>query len=166
MPDETPPPAPGLSGRRVIVYGAETDAGRAIAEALRAAGASIGVCSNATEGAALFALKRAAAGAPAESVDVTNPTNVRVATRKLAKALGGLDIAVVLPPRDLPREALDAVLEIAVRELGRADDPSLVLITATARADLPARIRDVPVQQLEMTTPTDAAEGFLRVALT
>jgi NAD(P)-dependent dehydrogenase (short-subunit alcohol dehydrogenase family) len=45
----------------------------------------------------LFALKKAAAGGPTEATDLRNATNVQVATRKLAKSLGGLDIGVVIP---------------------------------------------------------------------
>lgn len=163
MPEETVSPPPDLSGRRAIVYGAETDLGRAIADALRAVGASVGVASTTTDGAALFALKRAAAGGPAESVDVTNPTNVRVATRKLAKEIGRLDLAVLLPPPDLPRDALDALLDVAAREVARAADPHLVLLTACALPDLPDRIRDVPVHHLTATTPSEATAGLVRI---
>jgi len=100
-----PPPrvAPGklrgfdLSGRRVIVYGAETPTGRAIADAFREAGATVGVTSASTAGDALFALKKSAAGGPSEAVDLANATNVQVATKKLQKDLGGLDVAVVAP---------------------------------------------------------------------
>ncbi|MEE9278278.1 MAG: SDR family oxidoreductase, partial [Dehalococcoidia bacterium] len=86
-----------LSGRRVIVYGAETTLGRAIVAALREAGAAVGVTSATTDGNALFALKKAAAGGASEAVDLTNATNVQVATKKLRKELGGLDAAVVVP---------------------------------------------------------------------
>lgn len=86
-----------LSGRRIIVYGAEFPAATAIVEALREAGANVGVTSASTDGTALFRLKKAAAGGPAESVDLANGTNVHVATRKLSKALGGVDAAIVAP---------------------------------------------------------------------
>ena len=86
-----------LGGRRAIVYGAESPLGGALCAALREAGATVGVTSAGTDGNALFALKKAAAGGPSAAVDLTNATNVRVATRKLSKELGGLEIAVVVP---------------------------------------------------------------------
>ena len=68
--------------------------------ALREAGAQVAITSATTDGAALFALKRLAGpGGAAQAVDLTNPTNIRVATRKLAKQLGGLDVAWSWPAR-------------------------------------------------------------------
>jgi len=86
-----------LGGRRAIVYGAESAVGAAIVHAFREAGASVAVASASTGGDALFRLKKAAAGAPSAAVDLANATNVQVATRKLVKDLGGLDVAVVVP---------------------------------------------------------------------
>lgn len=86
-----------LAGRRAIVYGAESAVGGAIADAFREAGATVGVTSAGTGGEALFRLKKAAAGGPLEAVDLGNATNVQVATKKLKKALGGLEIALVVP---------------------------------------------------------------------
>lgn len=112
-----------LPGRRAIVFGADTDFGRALAVGLRDAGASVGLTSSATEGQALFALKRAAAGGPAEAADLVNPTSVRVATKKLYKALGGLECAALV--RDaaaLERDSAAATepLRIAAKEIGRS----------------------------------------------
>lgn len=86
-----------LAGRRAIVYGAEKPVATAIVEALREAGASVGVTSVNTDGTSLFRLKKAAAGGPNESVDLSNGTNVQVATRKISKELGGVDAAIVVP---------------------------------------------------------------------
>ena len=86
-----------LDGRNAIVYGAESPLGSAVTAALREAGATVGVTSATTDGSTLFQLKQAAAGGPAEAVDLTNAANVQVATRKLQKDLGGLDIAIVVP---------------------------------------------------------------------
>lgn len=131
--------------RRVIVYGAETDLGRAVGEALRDAGAAVGVTSARTDGAALFALKRAAAGGPAQAVDLGNATNVRVATRKLAKELGGLDLAVVISGPEMPETARQDVLAIAARELRRTGAGRIVLLAADFPADGPLSIQDVPL---------------------
>ncbi len=86
-----------LSGLRAIVYGAERPSAAAAAAALREAGAAVGVTSAETGGSAAFRMKKAAAGGPAEAVDLANGTNVQVATRKLAKQLGGVDIAIAAP---------------------------------------------------------------------
>ena len=86
-----------LAGRRAIVYGVESPLGQAVLAGLREAGATVAVTSATTGGDALFKLKRAAAGSPAEAVDLRNAASVQVATKKLRKRLGGLDIAVAAP---------------------------------------------------------------------
>lgn len=86
-----------LTGRRVIVYGAEKPVATAIVDAMREAGASVGVTSAATDGTSLYRLKKAGGDGPTESVDLANGTNIQVATRKIAKELGGVDVAVVAP---------------------------------------------------------------------
>ena len=111
-----------LSGRRVIVYGAEQPAGAAIVEGLREAGASVGVTSVNTDGASLFRLKKAGREDPTESVELANGTNVQVATRKLSKALGGVDAAIVVPHMYFAapiRKSLDAdVQRVLMGNLG------------------------------------------------
>ncbi len=86
-----------LTSRRAIIYGAESPIGKALTETFREAGASVGVTSATNQGDALFALKKVAAGGPSEAVDLSNGANVQVATKKLVKELGGLDIAVAVP---------------------------------------------------------------------
>ena len=86
-----------LTGRRVIVYGAEKPVASAIVEALREAGASVGVTSANTDGTSLFRLKKAGGNGPTEAVELSNGTNVQVATRKISKGLGGVDAAIVVP---------------------------------------------------------------------
>ena len=85
-----PPRLPGfdLRGRRAIVYGADTPVGAAIVAALREAGAIVAVTSSATDGNALFRMKRAAKGGPMEAADLSNGTSVQVATKKIAKRSG------------------------------------------------------------------------------
>ena len=85
-----------LRGRRIVIYGAESSAGQALVAAFRDCGATVAVTSATTDGTALFALKKVAAGGVSEAVDLTNATNVQVATKKLRKELGGLDVAVVV----------------------------------------------------------------------
>ena len=137
-----------LHDRRCIVYGAEAGHGPALVRALRAAGAQVAITSATTDGAALFALKRLAGpGGAAQAVDLTNPTNVRVATRKLAKQLGGLDVAVV------PAAGGSAPLEVAARELARSSHPRLFVVgEATGGGDIPD-LRGVPQHTLPGPDP-------------
>ena len=133
-----------LHDRRCIVYGAETGHGPALVRALREAGAQVAITSATTDGAALFALKRLAGpGGAAQAVDLTNPTNIRVATRKLAKQLGGLDVAVVAVAAGGP-----ALLDIAARELRRAERPRLIVVGAAAEAAPADPVREVPLHAI------------------
>ena len=86
-----------LTDRRVIVYGAEKPVATAIVDALREAGAAVGVTSANTDGTSLFRLKKAGGSGPTEAVELANGTNVQVATRKISKELGGVDAAIVVP---------------------------------------------------------------------
>ena len=137
-----------LQSLRCVVYGAEIDPGPGVVQALRDAGARLGLTSATTDGSALFALKRLAAGSPAQAVDLGNATNVRVATRKLAKALGGMDAAVVIAGAGLTRDAVAAVLGIAERELVRAPHPRLFLLGGGALEAAPSAFPRVPTHVL------------------
>lgn len=96
-----------LDGCRALVVGAETTAGGAIARALGAAGASLGLATmRADEGvltARRIARERQAAGGTAVvyAFDVTLGQNVKVSTRQVTKELGGLDVLVSAPDRFL-----------------------------------------------------------------
>lgn len=136
MTDDAPPNA--LTGHRAIVFGADTPPGRDLAAALRDAGVTVGLTSTTTDGQALFALKRAAAGGPAEAVDLANPTSVRVATKKLRKALGGLEFAaLVLDGAALGRDPTAATepLRIAAKEIARGGDVGRVALVVIGVAD-------------------------------
>ena len=90
-----------LTGRKALVLGAGTPAGRAIAVALAAAGADVAVASSSLDGEEVMACRRtrraveAAGRRSAEyAFDVTLGQNVQVSTRQVAKEMGGLDILV------------------------------------------------------------------------
>jgi NAD(P)-dependent dehydrogenase (short-subunit alcohol dehydrogenase family) len=94
--------APNLSGKRVLILGAETDLGRAIATALTDAGATVALVAAAPDAEAAFAVQRLARrlAAPehkivSQAIDATNRTAVRVMMRQIAKATGGLHAAVL-----------------------------------------------------------------------
>ena len=78
---------------RALVLGAETPAGRALAAALAAAGARITLVAAGADTAVAFDVQRLARrlGALSQAIDATNEMAVRVMTRQVAKALGGLD---------------------------------------------------------------------------
>ena len=148
----------GLEDRRCIVYGAEAGHGPALVRALREAGAQVAITSATTDGAALFALKRLAGpGGAAQAVDLTNPTNIRVATRKLAKQLGGLDVAVVVGAA-----GGSALLDIAARELRRAERPRLIVVGGVAAAAPADAVRDVPLHAIGGPDPVAELLGLLQ----
>ena len=78
---------------RALVLGAETPAGRALAAALAAAGARIALIASTGDAETAFAVQRLARrlGALSQAIDATNEMAVRVMTRQVSKALGGLD---------------------------------------------------------------------------
>lgn len=161
MPDAKP-------ALRVIVYGAEVGPGPQVIGALREAGSVFGLTSATMDGAALFALKRLAGGGPAQAVDLGNATNVRVATRKLSKALGGMDVGIVLlaalpeasPGAGLP-DAGAALIGVVTGELKRASQPRLVLIGAGGLA-LTGAAPAVPTHVLLEADPSARLLALLR----
>ncbi|HEU4760445.1 MAG TPA: SDR family oxidoreductase [Dehalococcoidia bacterium] len=114
---------PQLSGKRVLVLGAETDVGRAIAETLAGAGASLALVAASNDAQAAFTVQRLARrlGAAAQAIDATNEAAVRVMTRQVAKALGGLDAVVFCADRSQPVERPTALaVRFAGKELARS----------------------------------------------
>src|SRR3990170_673126 len=78
---------------RALVLGAGTPAGRALAAALAAADARVCLVASAGDAETAFAVQRLARrlGALSQAIDATNEMALRVMTRQVAKALGGLD---------------------------------------------------------------------------
>lgn len=127
-----------LTGRRVIVFAAETPIGQTLTRALHNTGAIVGVTSSAPSGSALFTLKRTAASGPAEATDLSNPTSIRVATKKLCKLLGGLDIAIrVLDINTHEYKSENAIepLHRASVEIMRSAQSGRVLLIVSGVAD-------------------------------
>jgi NAD(P)-dependent dehydrogenase (short-subunit alcohol dehydrogenase family) len=97
-----------LAGRRALVVGVETPAGTAIARAVGAAGAALGLATMRADEGVLIARRiqrqRQAEGGVAAvyAFDVTLGQNVKVSTRQVAKELGGLDVLVSAPDRFVP----------------------------------------------------------------
>ncbi len=94
-----------LVGRKALVVGVETPVGAAIARALGAAGADVGLATMRADAGVLVAkriqreLEAAGRVAATYAFDVTLGQNVKVSTRQVTKELGGLDILVSAPDR-------------------------------------------------------------------
>ena len=89
-----------LEGKRIVVVGAETDAGRAIATGLADSGATVAVVATANDADTAFTTQRLSRklGGPGQAIDGSNDMAVRVMVRQVSKALGGLDAIVCAAP--------------------------------------------------------------------
>jgi NAD(P)-dependent dehydrogenase (short-subunit alcohol dehydrogenase family) len=111
-----------LSGKRVLLLGAETDLGRAIAAALVEAGVRLALVGATNDADTAFAVQRLARKLNAEvsqAIDATNEMGVRVMVRQVSKALGGLDGVVCILDPD-KSAVLDLTQRQAQREFARA----------------------------------------------
>lgn len=138
-----------LSGRRVLLLGAETDVGRAIASALAEAGADLALVAATSDAEAAFAVQRLARrlSAPgrrsiAQAIDATNEAAVRVMTRQVSKELGGLDALVVCADVG---EKTAAACRFAAREIARRGGGAVV-IAAGAPEDIEALVGELAAQ--------------------
>lgn len=150
------------------MLGAETVAGRAFAAALAAAGARTAIVAASAEAETAFAVQRLARrlGASAsQAIDASNEMAVRVMTRQVSKALGGLDLLVFCT--DLgggTGDALALACRFGAREIARSGGGAIVVATAgaseAAAASLPEGVRLV---QVAIPPEPDAgwAEGVL-----
>lgn len=129
---------PSVSGKRVLLLGAETVRGRECAAALAEAGASLALVSAAADAEAAFAAQRLARrlGAPVnQAINAENESAVRVMVRQVAKALGGLDACVDATGNDEAGRFLEA---LGCREMARSGGG--VFITAGEEADIVAAV--------------------------
>lgn len=124
-------------GKRAIVLGAETGAGRAVAQALAGAGARLAVVAGSSTAEAAFAVQRLARRLSrpqrepvlAQAIEAANDMAVRVMVRQTAKALGGLDalfFCADLGPAT--PEALALACRYGSREMKRAGGGAIVAI--------------------------------------
>ena len=91
----------GLSGKRVLVLGAETEIGRAVVTAVAEAGASVAAVAATSDAEVAFVVQRLARRLSsgrrkviAQAIDATNEAAVRVMVRQVSKELGGLNAVV------------------------------------------------------------------------
>jgi 3-oxoacyl-[acyl-carrier protein] reductase len=121
-----------LKGKRVLLLGAETDLGRAVAAALAEMGARVALVGASNDAETAFAVQRLARKVGAEvsqAIDATNEMAVRVMVRQVSKALGGLDAAVCAVPEN--ETAADLFARFAEREFAR-QGISGAFVSATA----------------------------------
>ena len=103
-----------LTGKRVLILGAETEVGRAVTTAVAEAGALVAAVAATSAAEAAFAVQRLARRLSsderkviAQAIDATNEAAVRVMVRQVSKELGGLDGVVCCEtPLGEPPEAL------------------------------------------------------------
>jgi NAD(P)-dependent dehydrogenase (short-subunit alcohol dehydrogenase family) len=138
---------PELTGKRVLILGAETEIGRAVTTAVAEAGASVAAIAATSDAEAAFAVRRLARRLSsderkviAQAIDATNEAAVRVMVRQVSKELGGLDVVVhsPAPTEDVPglHRALEAhnfLTRFGGRELDRFGVGSIILVTNFGR---------------------------------
>ena len=119
--------------KRVLLLGAETDLGRAAAEALAESGARLALVSSTAEAEAAFRVQRLSRklGATSQAIDATNDAAIRVMVRQVAKELGGLDAAVVAVDDAQAKAHLE---RFTAREMRKYGEP--LFIDATDEADV------------------------------
>ena len=151
-----------LTGRHAPLTGASRGIGRAIAEALSAAGAEVAV--TARDPAALAetcaAIRQAGGAAHAVGLDVTDVGRIATATEEAAQRMGGLDILVnnagveeVRPSLDVDEALWDRILDTnlkgaffcaqaAARRMIAADRPGCIvnLCSLTSAVGIPTAV--------------------------
>ncbi|MDO8613408.1 MAG: hypothetical protein Q7R32_11405, partial [Dehalococcoidia bacterium] len=149
---------------RALVLGAETPAGRALAAALATAGARIALIAASAGADTAFDVQRLARrlGALSQAIDATNEMAVRVMTRQVSKALGGLDALFFCADLGAATaEALALACRFAAREMARAGGGAIVVASAAAPPPpegLPEGVRAVAVD-----APPAPDEAWARV---
>jgi NAD(P)-dependent dehydrogenase (short-subunit alcohol dehydrogenase family) len=128
---------PSLQDKRILVLGAETDLGRATADALHLAGAALAVVSSTADSESAFAVQRLGRriGALAQAIDAANEAAVRVMVRQLGKDLGGIDAAVSCVTEDRARELFERHARREMKRTGAG-----VYVDATTTPDVVAAL--------------------------
>jgi len=157
-----------LTGKRVLVLGAETEVGGAVAAALVEAGAGVAAVASTTDAEAAFAVQRLArrlssgeTKVMAQAIDATNRTAVRVMMRQIAKATGGLHAAVLAADAErLGARGCDLAFRFASEEFMRGGGAAFV-----AGASNPLEMEEMPEDApfLTVRRSEDVAEAVAQV---
>ena len=116
-----------LTGKHVLILGAETEVGRAVANAVTDAGAHVALIAATGDAEAAFAVQRLARrlASPdrkviSQAIDATNEMAVRVMARQVSKELGGLGAVVFCSDfGDRTAAAIDLAVLFSNREFAR-----------------------------------------------
>jgi NAD(P)-dependent dehydrogenase (short-subunit alcohol dehydrogenase family) len=120
---------------RALVLGAETPAGQALATALAGDGARLALVAASVDAGTAFEVQRLSRrlGALSQAIDATNEMAVRVMTRQVAKALGGLDALFFCADLGAATaEALALACRFAAREMAPDRGRGGVIVAASA----------------------------------
>jgi NAD(P)-dependent dehydrogenase (short-subunit alcohol dehydrogenase family) len=128
---------PRLDGLRVLLLGAETERGAAVATELSKADATLAVVAATRDSAAAFEVQRLARriGALSQAIDATNEAAVRVMVRQISKDLGGIEAAVACVDDPTARELFE---RHARREMKRTGEG--IFVDALQTADVVAAL--------------------------
>ena len=167
-----------LGETRALVLGAETAAGLVIAAALAAAGSRVAVVAASPDPDVAFAVQRLSrrlGAAASQAIDATNEMAVRVMTRQISKALGGLDLLIFCADLgDNAAHSLALASRFAAREMARSggrarQGGTIVVALPEARAADLARLAGEHAPQavrvLALDVPPAPDEAWARDAL-
>jgi NAD(P)-dependent dehydrogenase (short-subunit alcohol dehydrogenase family) len=129
--------------RRVLIVGAETEIGGAVAARLAHEGAVLALVAATPKSEAAFAVKRLARrlGAPiAQAIDATNEMAMRVMVRQVGKEMAGLD--AVVSTSEQVRPALLA--RYGSRELARSGGGAVIAVAFGKDIEAPPGVAAVP----------------------
>jgi NAD(P)-dependent dehydrogenase (short-subunit alcohol dehydrogenase family) len=129
-----------LSGKRALVVGAATGAGRAIALSLAEAGADLALASVTTEGDEVMALRKTVRHvrdlgrtALEQAIDASSGQGTQVMVRQVAKELGGIDVLVNAPNAFLGKPATKTSDIDWAKVLGRTLNATFFTCRAVAK---------------------------------
>jgi len=132
---------PDLTGKRILLLGADTDLGAEIARALAEAGAALALIAVSNDPQTAFAVQRLArklGASVSQAIDATNEMAVRVMVRQVSKELRGLHAVVFCGPDDARIRSL--ALQWGQKELGRHGGGVLIDAEGRSAADALAEL--------------------------
>jgi hypothetical protein len=155
---------------RALVLGAETPAGRALASALADAGARIALVASTGGADTSFDVQRLARrlGALSQAIDATNEMAVRVMTRQVSKALGGLDTLFFCAGLGAGTAgSLALACRFAAREMARGGGGGTIVVALPTSAavdagPLAAEYEPKGVRLLAVDAPAAPDDGWAR----